>query len=139
MQKHTGLGKRILRRLPQDEETLLRQHAQVGSEILEVGSSPVLELARDIALTHHEWWNGSGYPLGLSGENIPLAGRITAVADVFDALSTKRCYKPAFPLEKCLDIMRQERGTHFEPRVLDAFCEVQPQVVEIQLKFADEG
>jgi putative two-component system response regulator len=139
MQKHAGLGKRILRRLPLDEETLLRQHAQVGSLILEVGSSPVLEMAREIALTHHEWWNGTGYPLGLSGENIPLVGRITAVADVFDALSTKRCYKPAFPLEKCFEIMQQERGTHFDPRVLDAFWAVQKEVVAIQLSFADEN
>ncbi len=138
MQRHAGLGKRILRRLPVEEESQLREHAQMGHVILEAGSSPVLEMARDIALTHHEWWDGTGYPLGLQGEDIPRVGRITAVADVFDALSTKRCYKPAFPLEKCLQIMEAERRTHFDPQALDAFRSVESEVVKIQLEYADE-
>jgi putative two-component system response regulator len=78
-------------------------------------------MATRIAMTHHEWWDGSGYPLGLNGEAIPLEGRITAVADVFDALSSKRPYKPAFPAEKCWSIIREESGTHFDPVVVVAF------------------
>jgi putative two-component system response regulator len=138
MQKHTGFGKRILRRLPADEEALLREHACVGGRILELGSSPLLDMARSIALTHHEWWDGSGYPLGLKGDDIPLEGRITAVADVYDALSTRRTYKPAYPLEECLRIMRKESGTHFDPQVLEAFFGVQDQVVAVQMQLANE-
>jgi putative two-component system response regulator len=99
----------------------------------------VLDMATRIALTHHEWWNGSGYPLGLQGEDIPLEGRITAVADVFDALSTKRCYKEAFPLDKCLAIMNDERGTHFDPAVLDAFTKQRTKIIEVQMQYADES
>jgi putative two-component system response regulator len=96
-------------------------------------------MATPIALTHHEWWDGSGYPLGLKGEDIPLEGRITAVADVFDALSTKRCYKDAVPIDKCFSIMKEERGTHFAPRVLDAFFSKRGEVVEVQMRFADDA
>ena len=84
-----------------------------------------------IALTHHEKWDGTGYPLGLSGEDIPLAGRITAVADVFDALSSKRPYKPAFPLDRCFAIMEEGRGTHFDPKVVDAFLACREAIVEV--------
>ena len=138
MQTHTGFGKRILRRLPVEEETLLREHARVGGQILEVGSSPLLDMARAIALTHHEWWDGSGYPLGLKGEDIPLEGRITAVADVFDALSNRRCYKPPYPLGECLRIMGEESGTHFDPKVFEAFLRMQGEVVDIQMRLANE-
>ena len=100
MQKHCGFGKHILQRLSPDEELVMRHHADVGARILNVGQSPLMEMAMRIALTHHEWWDGQRIPLGLRGKNIPLEGRITAVADVFDALSTKRCYKKAFPLER---------------------------------------
>jgi putative two-component system response regulator len=96
-----------------------------------------MELASRIALTHHEWWDGSGYPLGLAGEDIPLEGRITAVADVFDALSSKRPYKPAFPLAKCFDILEAGRGTQFESRVLDAFFARANEIVSIQIAHAD--
>jgi putative two-component system response regulator len=94
-------------------------------------------MAAQIALTHHEWWDGSGYPLGLAGEDIPLVGRITAVADVFDALSTKRSYKPAFPLDKCFGILSEGRGTHFDPNVLDAFCAARDEIVAVQLSYAE--
>jgi putative two-component system response regulator len=139
MQKHSGFGKRILTRCSPDEESTLRRHAVVGAQILEVGSSHVLEMARTIALTHHEKWDGTGYPLGLQGEDIPLMGRITAAADVFDALSSRRCYKEAFPLDKCFAIMDEQRGTHFDPAVLDAFFKVRDQIVAVQLQYADEA
>lgn len=88
-------------------------------------------------MTHHEKWNGSGYPLGLAGEDIPLEGRITAVADVFDALSSRRPYKPAFPLEKCLAIMAEGRGQHFDPAVVDAFFARRDEIVSVQIEYAD--
>jgi len=138
MQRHAGFGKRILTSCSSDEEKTIRQHAEVGAHILEVGSSNILGMARTIALTHHERWDGTGYPLGLKGEDIPLEGRITAVADVFDALSSRRTYKKAFPLEQCFAVMKDERGKHFDPNVLDAFLRVRDQVVNVQLQFADE-
>lgn len=138
MQRHPGFGKRILTSYTSDEEKSLRRHAEVGAHILEVGSSRILDLARTIALTHHERWDGGGYPLGLKGDDIPLVGRIVAVADVFDALSSRRSYKKAFPLDECFGIMRESRGTHFDPEVLDAFLRIRDRVVQVQLQFADE-
>jgi putative two-component system response regulator len=139
MQKHCGYGKRILQCWTSEEEQIFKNHANIGAKILEVGNSPILEVAVRIALTHHEWWDGTGYPLGLQGEDIPWQGRVTAVADVFDALSTKRCYKEAFPLEKCFQIMEEERDTHFDPTVLDAFFSRRGEIVAVQLRFADES
>jgi putative two-component system response regulator len=136
IQKHCGFGKRIVEPMIGSEATVLRNHAELGVKIMSVGRSPILEFAKRIALTHHERWDGSGYPLGLAGEDIPIEGRITAVADVFDALSNKRPYKPAYPIEKCMDIMRGESGTHFDPRVLNAFFARRAEVVEVQISFA---
>jgi putative two-component system response regulator len=138
MKKHCGFGKRILRQCSEDEELALRSHSEVGAKILDGAASPLLALARRIALSHHEWWDGSGYPLGLRGEDIPLEGRITAVADVFDALSSKRVYKDALPLDECFEIMGRERGTHFDPTVYDAFLRRRDEVVAVQLRYADE-
>jgi putative two-component system response regulator len=138
MKRHCGFGKRILRQCSDGEEAQLRSHSEVGAKILDGAVSPLLILARKIALSHHEWWNGSGYPLGLRGEDIPLEGRMTAVADVFDALSSKRCYKAALPVDRCFEIMSEERGAHFDPEVFDAFVRRREQVVEIQLRYADE-
>ncbi|TWT37388.1 Cyclic di-GMP phosphodiesterase response regulator RpfG [Posidoniimonas corsicana] len=138
MQKHSALGKRVLQRMSPQDELTLRRHADIGSKVLSVGSSPVLEMATRIALTHHERWDGSGYPLGLQGEDIPLEGRITAVADVFDALSTRRCYKDAIPTSTCFDMMSKERGTHFDPTVLDAFFAKRSEVIDVQMQYADD-
>lgn len=139
MQKHCGYGKHILNRLTSAEEATVRGHAEIGAAILDGRGSPVLDLATRIALTHHEWWDGTGYPLGLKGEDIPLEGRITAVADVFDALSTKRCYKEAFPLDRCCKIMQEESGTHFDPAVVDAFFARREELVAIQIAYAEEA
>jgi cyclic di-GMP phosphodiesterase len=138
MQKHANFGKRILARCSPDEEHTMRQHAEVGAHILEVGTSQLLDMARVIAITHHERWDGKGYPLGLKGEDIPLVGRIVAVADVFDALSSRRCYKEPFPLDKCFDIMREQRGSQFDPTVIDAFFQAREKIIFIQLQYADE-
>ncbi len=137
MQKHCGYGKKIFETLPRDEYTRLLDHTTFGAAILAGCDSPVVKMARTIALTHHEKWDGSGYPLGLNGDKIPIEGRITAVADVFDALSSKRPYKPAFPLEKCFSILEEGRGEHFDPTVLDAFFQHQDEIVSVQIEFAD--
>ena len=137
MQRHCSFAKKILTPLGEHEWRTLQTHSQLGSSLLEISSSPILMMAARIAQTHHEWWNGTGYPLGLAGEDIPLEGRITAVADVFDALSSPRTYKAAIPREKCLAIMAEDRGTHFDPRVLDAFFARSKEVVQVQMEYMD--
>jgi putative two-component system response regulator len=137
MQRHCNYGKKIIERMTDQEATQMRRHTELGERILNAGRSPILELGMKIALTHHERWDGTGYPLGLAGEHIPISGRITSVADVFDALSSKRPYKPAFPLEKCFAIMREGRGTQFDPKVLDAFFARQDDIVQVQITNAD--
>lgn len=137
VQKHCGFGKSIFESYTDAEWSTLSRHTQVGERILANCGSAVLDMAARIALTHHERWDGSGYPIGLSGEDIPLEGRITAVADVFDALSTRRSYKPAFPREACFEILEKGRGGHFDPRILDAFFAAQEQIVEIQIRHAE--
>jgi putative two-component system response regulator len=121
MKRHCEFGRNIIEPFADSEWKALRTHTSIGAKIMEPGTSPILVMATKIALTHHEKWDGSGYPEGLAGEAIPIEGRITAVADVFDALSHKRPYKPAFPLDKCLGVMEDGRGKHFDPIVLDAF------------------
>jgi putative two-component system response regulator len=137
MQRHSVYGTKITQGLPNHEVNALCRHAELGSRLLETTESPVLALAATIALSHHEKWDGSGYPLGLAGEDIPLPGRITAVADVFDALSSRRPYKPPFPLEKCFDILRDGKGQHFDPVVLDGFFRCQDEIVRVQIEYAD--
>ena len=83
-----------------------------------------------MAAYHHEWWNGKGYPYGLNGDEIPLCARIMAVADVFDALTQKRCYKSAMPSEKAYAIIREESGTHFDPKVVEAFFSADKSTIE---------
>jgi putative two-component system response regulator len=137
MQKHTLFGRKIVEQMSERDWEKLRQHVQIGARILEAPRSPLLVMAAEIALTHHERWDGSGYPLGLAGEDIPLAGRITAVADVFDALSSHRPYKPAYPIDKCFGILRAESGSHFDPKIVDAFLSQREQVLRTQLELAD--
>ena len=104
-----------------DEWEIMKQHAQIGADILEGEDSDLLTMARDIALTHHEKWDGSGYPNGLKGEAIPLVGRICALADVFDALTSERPYKKAWTVEDALQLIHENRGSHFDPDLVDAF------------------
>ena len=136
VQKHCGFGKKIFQAISRDEYGVLMTHTTLGAAIVGC-DSPLLQMARTIALTHHEKWDGTGYPLGLAGEDIPIEGRITAVVDVFDALSSVRPYKPAFPLDKCLAILEEERGKHFEPRIVDAFLARRQEVVAIQIAHAE--
>lgn len=136
MKRHCTFGDRILQPYTDDEQTAngdWREGAGGG------GATPLLVLAHRIAMSHHEHWDGTGYPTGLRGENIPLEGRITAVADVFDALSSKRCYKDSFPIDECFETMTEKRGNHFDPQVLDAFLSRRDDVVDVLMRFADGG
>jgi putative two-component system response regulator len=137
MQKHSGFGRKITQSLPHHEMNVLNEHTKLGARLLESTDSPILSLAAVISLSHHEKWNGSGYPLGLAGEDIPLEGRITAVADVFDALSSKRPYKAPFPVDRCFEILEEGRSQHFDSKVLDAFFECRADIIRTQIEHAD--
>jgi len=125
-------------RLTEDEFEIMKLHASIGYEVLRAGSSPLLQVAAEIALTHHEKFDGSGYPRGLAGAAIPLFGRIVAVADVFDALTSERPYKKAWSVEQAIQLLRDGKGKHFDPRCVDAFFQDWHVVLEIKSRFADE-
>jgi cyclic di-GMP phosphodiesterase len=109
--------------LTPDEREEMERHATIGYEILADSDSELLQLAATIAFTHHERWDGDGYPQGLAGEAIPIEGRITAVADVFDALLSDRCYRPALPVDEAVDLIRGGRGGQFDPQIVDALLD----------------
>jgi len=123
----------------------MKTHCELGYQALlraeklfETESKPsFLSHARDIAYTHQEKWDGSGYPQGIKGEEIPLSGRIMAVADVYDAFICKRVYKPAFAHEKAVSIISEGRGSHFDPDMVDVFVEIQEDFKKIASEFAD--
>ena len=139
MKTHCGLGTQIMEPLADSEGQRVRRHADMGGFIMDGVDSPMLELAAIIARTHHEKWDGTGYPNQIKGENIPIEGRICCVADVYDALCSERPYKPKFPIKKCLEIMLSERGTRFDPIVLDAFFDKIAEIEEIRKKYDDTG
>lgn len=120
-----------------EEWDIMQTHALIGEEILAKSDKRILQLGSIIAGQHHEKWNGNGYPRGLKGENIHIAGRITALADVFDALGSKRCYKEAWPIEKIIGIIKEEKGEQFEPRLVELFEENIDALVAIREKFPD--
>nr|WP_315244452.1 HD domain-containing phosphohydrolase [uncultured Albidiferax sp.] len=105
---------------PEEFETM-KTHSSIGHQALVVGHSQLMQMAATIAISHHEKFDGSGYPAGLAGDTIPLAGRIVAVADVFDALTSARPYKAAWPVERALQLLRDGSGSHFDPACVDAF------------------
>ena len=110
-------------KLTNKEFEIIKTHCTLGARILSNSNSEILQLAESIAVTHHEKWNGKGYPQGLSGEEIPIEGRIIALADVFDALTSKRPYKELYPVEMACNIIREERGKHFDPELVDVFLD----------------
>lgn len=124
-------------KLTPEELVVMRQHAQIGHEILKDSSSPVLKMAALIAVSHHEKFDGSGYPNGLAGAQIPLVGRIVAVADVFDALTSQRPYKPAWSLEHARNFLEQGRGAHFDPQCVDEFLGAWDEVLAIRARYQD--
>jgi putative two-component system response regulator len=115
----------------------IKTHALIGGRLLSGSTSPLLQLAEVIALSHHERFDGQGYPRGLAGHDIPLPGRVVALADVFDALTSKRVYKPAYPLKESIEIVRQERGSHFDPDVVDAFLGAFDEIMMARSMYAD--
>ena len=126
-----GIPDRVLLKpgkLDDDEWVIMRRHTTIGAEILKDADAEFIKLAAEIALTHHEKWSGSGYPQGIKGTDIPLAGRIVALADVFDALTSERPYKAPFPLEKALAIIKEGKGSHFDPQVAEAFFSVESEI-----------
>jgi putative two-component system response regulator len=135
-----GIPDRILLKpgkLDADEWAIMKTHARIGAEILTGHDSPLMRLASLIAATHHEKWDGSGYPEGLAGEAIPLAGRVTAVCDVFDALTTVRPYKQAWPVEEAFAYLRDNAGMHFDPGLAALFCSLREEVLAIRSRFAE--
>ncbi|MCR9185898.1 MAG: response regulator [Halieaceae bacterium] len=135
-----GIPDAILRKpgkLDADEWGVMQRHCEIGHEILCKGCSPVMAMAAEIALCHHERWDGTGYPRKLQGSAIPESARIVALADVFDALTMDRPYKTAWPIERAVEAMLAERGKHFEPRLLDAFEHILPQICEIKANWDD--
>jgi cyclic di-GMP phosphodiesterase len=135
-----GVPDRILLKrgkLTAKEFVVIKLHPEVGHRLLAESSATVLQDAATIALTHHERFDGAGYPAGLAGDEIPLEGRIAAVADVFDALTSTRIYRKAFPLGQALEMMRKERGAHFDPTLLDAFFPALDEALQIMQRYED--
>jgi putative two-component system response regulator len=130
-----GIPDRILLKpgqLKEDERLIMQEHAQMGYDILSGSDSALLQYAASIALTHHEKYDGTGYPNQMKGEEIPIEGRIAAISDVFDALTSNRVYKRAFPIGKALDILREDSEKHFDPLLLEAFLGAMDKVLDIQ-------
>ncbi len=125
-------------KLNPEEFTIMKQHALIGYKVLSTSNSPLLQVAAEIALSHHEKFDGSGYPKGLKGEQIPLFGRIVAIADVFDALTSERPYKKAWTVKDAFDFLQKNSGLHFDPKCIDAFFADIDTILAIKSKFAEE-
>jgi putative two-component system response regulator len=120
------------RKLTAEEWEVMKRHTLIGHEILSMSREPLFEMAAEVALSHHEKWDGSGYPKGLAGKAVSEAARIVAIADVFDALTMKRPYKEAWPLERAFAVLGADAGSHFDPRLVAAFLEIRPRIEEIK-------
>ena len=135
-----GIPDAVLRKpgpLDADEWATMRRHPEIGAEIIGEHPSGVLQLAREIALAHHEKWDGSGYPRGLAGEAIPLSARIVAIADVFDALTTRRPYKEPWPVQEAMNHIAAQAGKHFDPALVALFAPLLPQLLEVRARWAE--
>lgn len=125
-------------KLTAEEWEVMRQHPAIGARIIGEHKSSLLQLAATIALCHHEKWDGSGYPNGLAGEDIPLEARIVSLVDVFDALTSVRPYKKAWPIEEALEFIRDQSGSHFDPMLVDVFMDCLPEILRIRDRWADK-
>jgi putative two-component system response regulator len=137
-----GIPDRILLKpgkLDPEEWEIMKTHVTIGADILSGDDSDLLKLARTVVLEHHEKWDGSGYPYGLKGTEISLAGRIVSLCDVFDALTSKRPYKRAWTIEESMIFIGAQSGTHFEPTLVDHFKEMLPEILDIKERFSDES
>jgi putative two-component system response regulator len=124
-------------KLTVEEFEIMKKHTVIGGKILSNSNSPILQAGALIAMSHHEKFDGSGYPAGIKGKDIPLYGRIVAVADVFDALTSERPYKKAWELERATALIRESSGGHFDPDVVTAFFDVLDQILEIKARYRD--
>jgi putative two-component system response regulator len=137
-----GIPDAVLRKpgkLDEQEWAVMRQHVEIGAQIIGEHPSGLLRTAQRIALTHHEKWDGSGYPNGLSGEDIPLEGRIVAIADVFDALTSVRPYKAAWSVEDAVRLLQEESARHFDPQLVELFIQQLPAILEIKERWAEQA
>jgi Response regulator containing a CheY-like receiver domain and an HD-GYP domain len=125
-------------KLTDEEYEIMKTHTTIGYNLLKGSNRELLRTAAHIAYEHHEKWDGTGYPRGLKGEEIHLYGRITAVADVFDALGSDRVYKKAWELDRIINLFREERGRHFDPKLVDVFMEQLPRILEARDRYKDE-
>ncbi|TAM89656.1 response regulator [bacterium] len=123
-------------KLTPEEWEVMKRHAEIGARILEDSPSEILREAATIAISHHEKYDGTGYPKGLKGDQIPIAGRICAISDVFDALTSKRPYKPAWPLDRALRIIDEGNGAHFDPMVVRAFKQGLDEILDLKARYA---
>lgn len=124
-------------KLTDEEYEIMKTHPQIGAEILGEDDSELISLAKVVSLTHHEKWDGTGYPNGLAGEDIPIEGRIVAVADVFDALTSVRPYKDAWSIEKTLDFFKEQSGKHFDPKLVEILEQKLPEILEVKAQYQD--
>src|SRR5574344_1001122 len=124
-------------KLTNEEFEVIKTHAQKGHDMLEISNRPLFKVASQIALTHHEKYDGTGYPNSLKGEDIPIFGRITALADVFDAIGSDRCYKKAWEMEKVLELIKEQRGKHFDPKLVDIFFDNLDDILKIKEEHQD--
>ena len=137
-----GIPDSILRKpgpLDPDEWKVMQSHSTIGGDIIGRHAQGMLAMAHAVAMTHHEKWDGSGYPNGLAGEQIPLVGRIVAIADVFDALTSARPYKPEWPVEKAVEYLEQQRGKHFDAQLIDLFLAQMPALLEVKQRWAEQA
>jgi len=136
-----GIPDEILKKpgkLSAEEWALVVKHPEIGADILGESKAPLLQAARIIALEHHERWDGGGYPNGLSGENIHLFARITAVADVFDALTSRRPYKEGWPVERAVEYLREQQNRHFDRKIVEVFLQTLPTLLDIKEQFTEK-
>jgi putative two-component system response regulator len=134
-----GIPDNILKKpgkLDTEEFQIMQSHAQIGADIIGEDSSELLKMAKIVALTHHEKWNGQGYPNRLKGENIPSIGRIVAIADVFDALTSERPYKAAWSVQDAVAFIEKEAGEHFDPQLVKRFVAILPQILEVKNRYS---
>ncbi|SIQ95638.1 two-component system response regulator [Aquipseudomonas alcaligenes] len=135
-----GIPDAVLRKpgkLDGEEWEVMKQHAQIGADIIGEHPSGLLRMAREIALNHHEKWDGSGYPRGIGGVEIPVEARIIAIADVFDALTSERPYKKAWPVEEAVQLLREQSGRHFDPELVELFLGQLPAILVIKERWAE--
>lgn len=125
-------------KLDPDEWEVMKTHVDIGVEILSGSDFNLMNMAAEIAQSHHEKWDGTGYPGGLVGEDIPLTGRVVAIADVFDALTTERPYKKAWPVDETVEFLKEQSGKHFDPKLVELFIGILPEILQIRKHYAEK-